>query len=160
MNMEVIKNKVSRLAKQVAEEQEVELFDIKLSGRDRLLLRVTIDKEGSVTLDDCERFSRSLEAILDVENPIPVSYSLEVSSPGLDRPLRELKDFEKNVGKLARIITVEKIEDQNLFIGRISMVNSKSLRLLVNDREIDIPFEKILRARLEVELKWQKNSSI
>jgi len=160
MNMEVIKNKVSRLAKQVAEEQEVELFDIKLSGRDRLLLRVTIDKEGSVTLDDCERFSRSLEAILDVEDPIPLSYSLEVSSPGLDRPLRELKDFEKNVGKLARIITVEKIEDQNLFIGRISMVNSKSLRLLVNDREIDIPFEKILRARLEVELKWQKNFSI
>jgi ribosome maturation factor RimP len=124
------------------------------------LLRVTIDKEGSVTLDDCERFSRSLEAILDVEDPIPLSYSLEVSSPGLDRPLRELKDFEKNVGKLARIITVEKIEDQNLFIGRISMVNSKSLRLLVNDREIDIPFEKILRARLEVELKWQKNFSI
>jgi len=160
MNMEVIKNKVSRLAKQVAEEQEVELFDIELSGRYKLLLRVTIDKEGGVTLDDCERFSRSLEAILDVENPIPVSYSLEVSSPGLDRPLRELKDFEKNVGKLARIITVEKIEDQNLFIGRISMVNSKSLRLLVNDREIDIPFEKILRARLEVELKWQKNSSI
>jgi ribosome maturation factor RimP len=160
MNMEVIKNKVSRLAKQVAEEQEVELFDIELSGRYKLLLRVTIDKEGGVTLDDCERFSRSLEAILDVEDLIPVSYTLEVSSPGLDRPLRELKDFEKNVGKLARIVTVEKIEDQNLFIGRISMVNSKSLRLLVNDREIDIPFEKILRARLEVELKWQKNSSI
>jgi ribosome maturation factor RimP len=158
--MEVIKNKVSRLAKQVAEEQEVELFNIELSGRYKLLLRVTIDKEGGVTLDDCERFSRSLEAILDVEDMIPVSYTLEVSSPGLDRPLRELKDFEKNVGKLARIVTVEKIEDQNIFIGRISMVNSKSLRLLVNDREIDIPFEKILRARLEVELKWQKSSSI
>lgn len=150
--MEIIKNKVSRLAKQVAEEQEVELFDIELSGRDRLLLRITIDKEDGVTLDDCERFSRSLEAILDVVDPIPVSYTLEVSSPGLDRPLRDLKDFEKNTGKLARIITVEKIEDQNLFIGRISGVNNKSLRLLVNDREIDIPFEKILKARLEIEL--------
>jgi ribosome maturation factor RimP len=150
--MEIIKSKVSRLAKQVAEELEVELFDIELSGRDKLLLRITIDKEGGVTLNDCERFSRSLEAILDVEDPIPVSYTLEVSSPGLDRPLRELKDFEKNVGKLARIITVDKIEDQNLFIGRISRTNNKSLRLLVNDREIDIPFEKILRARLEVEL--------
>jgi ribosome maturation factor RimP len=150
--MEIIKSKVSRLAKQVAEELEVELFDIELSGRDKLLLRITIDKEGGVTLNDCERFSRGLEAILDVEDPIPVSYTLEVSSPGLDRPLRELKDFEKNVGKLARIITVEKIEDQNLFIGRISRTNKKSLRLLVNDREIDIPFEKILRARLEVEL--------
>ena len=150
--MEIIKSKVSRLAKQVTEELEVELFDIELSGRDKLLLRITIDKEGGVTLNDCERFSKSLEAILDVEDPIPVSYTLEVSSPGLDRPLRELKDFEKNMGKLARIITVEKIEDQNLFIGRISRTNNKSLRLLVNDREIDIPFEKILRARLEVEL--------
>jgi ribosome maturation factor RimP len=150
--MEIIKSKVSRLAKQVAEELKVELFDIELSGRDKLLLRITIDKEGGVTLNDCERFSRSLEAILDVEDPIPVSYTLEVSSPGLDRPLRELKDFEKNMGKLARIITVEKIEGQNLFIGRISRTNNKSLRLLVNDREIDIPFEKILRARLEVEL--------
>jgi ribosome maturation factor RimP len=150
--MEIIKSKVSRLAKQVAEELKVELFDIELSGRDKLLLRITMDKEGGVTLNDCERFSRSLEAILDVEDPIPVSYTLEVSSPGLDRPLRELKDFEKNVGKLARIITVEKIENQNLFIGRISRANNKSLRLLVNDREIDIPFEKILRARLEVEL--------
>jgi ribosome maturation factor RimP len=150
--MEIIKSKVSRLAKQVAEELQVELFNIELSGKDKLLLRITIDKEGGVTLNDCERFSRSLEAILDVEDPIPVSYTLEVSSPGLDRPLRELKDFEKNVGKLARIITVEKIEDQNLFIGRISRTNNKSLRLLVNNREIDLPFEKILRARLEIEL--------
>jgi len=150
--MEIIKNKVSRLAKQVAEEQEVEIFDIGLSGKDKLLLRITIDKEGGVTLDDCERFSRSLEAILDVEDLVPVSYTLEVSSPGLDRPLRELKDFEKNMGKLARIITVEKIENQNLFIGRISRVNNKFLLLLVNNREIDIPFEKILRARLEIEL--------
>ena len=150
--MEIIKNKVSKLAKQVAQEQEVEIFDIELSGKDKLLLRITIDKEGGVTLDDCERFSRSLEAILDVEDPIPVSYTLEVSSPGLDRPLRELKDFEKNMGKLARIITVEKIENKNLFIGRISRVNNKFLMLLVKDREIDIPFEKILRARLEIEL--------
>lgn len=158
--MDIIKNKVTKLARQVAEEQEVELFDIALSGRDRILLRVTIDKEGGVTLDDCERFSRSLEAILDIEDPIPVSYTLEVSSPGLDRPLRDLKDFEKNLRKLARIVTVEKIENRNLFIGRILQVNGESIRLLVNGHEIDIPFVKISKARLEVELKCQKSSSI
>ncbi|MGQ9570200.1 MAG: ribosome maturation factor RimP [Thermodesulfovibrionales bacterium] len=158
--MDIIKNKVTKLARQVAEEQEVELFDIALSGRDRILLRVTIDKEGGVTLDDCERFSRSLEAILDIEDPIPVSYTLEVSSPGLDRPLRDLKDFEKNLRKLARIVTVEKIENRNLFIGRILQVNGESIRLLVNRHEIDIPFVKISKARLEVELKCQKSSSI
>jgi ribosome maturation factor RimP len=158
--MEIIKNKVAKLAKKVADDQKVELFDIELSGRDKLLLRVIIDKEGGVTLDDCERFSRSLEAILDVEDPIPVSYTLEVSSPGLDRPLRDIKDFEKNLGKLARIITSEKIENKNLFIGKIFKVNSESLKLLVDEHEIEIPFNRISKARLEVELKCQKSSSI
>jgi len=150
--MEGIKNRVLELVKQVADEQGVELFDIELLGRGKLLLRVMIDKEGGITLDDCERFSRSLEALLDVEDPIPMSYTLEVSSPGLDRPLKELKDFEKNMGKLARIITIEKIENQNLFIGRILNANSDFLKLLVHGREIDIPFDKISKARLEVEI--------
>lgn len=150
--MEGIKNRVLNLVKQVADEQGVELFDIELLGRGKLLLRVMIDKEGGITLDDCERFSRSFEALLDVEDPIPMSYTLEVSSPGLDRPLKELKDFEKNIGKLARIITIEKIENQNLFIGRILKANSDFLKLLVYGREIDIPFDKISKARLEVEI--------
>jgi ribosome maturation factor RimP len=150
--MEGIKNRVLTLAKQVADEQGVELFDIELLGRGKLLLRVMIDKEGGVTLNDCEGFSRSFEAILDVEDPIPASYTLEVSSPGLDRPLKDMKDFEKNIGKLARIITIEKIENQNLFIGRILKVSSDFLKLLVHGREIDIPFDKISKARLEVEI--------
>lgn len=150
--MEEIKNRVLKLANQVADEQGVELFDIELLGKGKLLLRVMIDKEGGITLADCERFSRSFEALLDVEDPIPMSYTLEVSSPGLDRPLKELKDFEKNIGKLARIITIEKIESQNLFIGRILKVSSDFLKLLVHGREIDIPFDKISKARLEVEI--------
>lgn len=158
--MELIKNKVAELAEQVAGDMGVEIFDITISGGDRFLLRVTIDKEGGVTLDDCEKFSRSLEAILDVEDPIPHSYTLEVSSPGLNRPLRNIKDFKKNIGKLARIVTSEKIDKRNLFIGRILEVNSEYIRLLVNGQEIDIPFEVISRARLEVEFKCQKNSSI
>jgi ribosome maturation factor RimP len=150
--MEGIKNRVFKLAKQVADEQGVELFYIELLGKGKLLLRVMIDKEGGITLDDCESFSRSFEALLDVEDPIPASYTLEVSSPGLDRPLKELKDFEKNIGKLARIITTEKIESQNLFGGRILKVSSDFLKLLVHGREIDIPFDKISKARLEVEI--------
>ncbi|MGB9716132.1 MAG: ribosome maturation factor RimP [Thermodesulfovibrionales bacterium] len=158
--MEIIKNKVTEMAKKVADEQGLEIFDISLSGRERFMLRVTIDKEGGVTLEDCERFSRSLEAILDVEDLIPVSYTLEVSSPGLDRPLRDKRDFEKNIGKLARIVTFENINNRNIFVGRILKTNSEYIRLLVNGQEIDIPFEKISKARLEVELKCQKSSSI
>jgi ribosome maturation factor RimP len=158
--MDEIKKRVLKLAEQVAEDLGVELFDLELLGKGKLLLRVMIDKEGGVTLDDCERFSRSLEALLDVENPIPVSYTLEASSPGLDRPLRDLKEFEKHIGKLARIITAEKIENQNLFIGRILEVNKDSVKLFFHGRELDIPFDKISKARLEVELKCQKSSAI
>ncbi len=157
--MDEIKKRVLKLAEQAAEELGVELFDLELLGKGKLLLRVMIDREEGVTLDDCERFSRSLEALLDVENPIPVSYTLEVSSPGLDRPLRDLKEFEKHIGKLARIITAEKIENQNLFIGRILDVNRDFVKLSFHCRELDIPFDKISKARLEVELKCQKSSA-
>ncbi len=151
--MDDIKQKISELTRQVADEQGLEIFDIELLGKGKLLLRVVIDKEGGVTLDDCERYSKSFGAVLNVEDPFPGPYTLEISSPGLDRPLKGIKDFEKNIGKLIRIVTVEKIENQGFFIGRIMKVDSNFIKLLVNKREIDIPFEKISKARLEVELK-------
>lgn len=154
------KQKVLRLAKQVADEQGVEIFDIELLGKGKLLLRVIIDKEGGVTLGDCERLSKSLGTVLDVEDLFPGSYTMEISSPGLDRPLKGIKDFEKNIGRLARIITIEKIENQNFFIGRITKINGNFIKFLVNGSEIDIPFEKISKAKLEVELKCQKNSAM
>lgn len=148
------------IAKQVADEQGVELFDIEMLGSGKMILRAFIDREGGVTLNDCERFSRSLSALLDVEDPLTRSYTLEVSSPGLDRPLRDMKDFLKNSGKLARVITIEKIEDQNFFIGRIKEVAHNLVTLVVNNREIAIPFEKISKAKLEVELTCPKNSAM
>jgi ribosome maturation factor RimP len=157
--MNTQKQKVLMLAEQVAGEHGVELFDIELLGKGKVVLRAVIDKEGGVTLDDCERFSRSLGALLDVEDPLPRSYTLEVSSPGLDRPLRDMKDFQKNSGKLARVITVEKIENQNFFIGRIKEVEHNLIMLSVSNREIAIPFEKISKAKLEVELTCPKNSA-
>jgi ribosome maturation factor RimP len=157
--MNTLKQKVLMLAKQVADEHGVELFDIELLGRGKLLLRAVIDKEEGVTLDDCERFSRSLSAILDVEDPLPCSYTLEVSSPGLDRPLRDMKDFQENSGKLARVITVEKIENQNFFIGRIKEVVHNLVTLTVSNREVAIPFEKISKAKLEIDLTCPKNSA-
>ena len=157
--MNTLKQKVSEIAEQVANEHGVELFNVELLGKGKVVLRATIDKEGGVTLDDCERFSRSLGALLDVEDALPRSYTLEVSSPGLDRPLRDMKDFQKNSGKLARIITVEKIENQNFFIGRIKEVAHNLITLSVSNREIAIPFEKISKAKLEVELTCQKNSA-
>jgi ribosome maturation factor RimP len=150
--MSDLRQKVSRLAEQVADEQGVELFDIELLGKGKLLVRTIIDKKDGITLDDCERFSKSFEAVLDVENLIHGPYTIEVSSPGLDRPLRHLDDFIKNKGKLARIVTKEKIADQNFFVGRIGEISDGSIRVLMNDRELIISFDEISKARLEIEL--------
>ncbi|MEJ2698029.1 MAG: ribosome maturation factor RimP, partial [Candidatus Sulfobium sp.] len=115
-------------------------------------VRVYIDKEEGVTLDDCERVSRALSAVLDVEDPIHSPYVLEVSSPGLDRPLRRLEDFEENVGKLARVVTGESIDGRTFFVGRITAVKNGDVRLaLEGGKEIELPFEQVTKARLEIE---------
>jgi ribosome maturation factor RimP len=150
--MSDVRQKVSELAAQVADEQGLVIFDIELLGKGKLLLRVMLDKEGGVTLDDCERFSKSFAVLLDVENPVPSSYTLEVSSPGMDRPLKNMNDFEKNIGKLARIVTAEKIRNQSFFVGRISGIEGKIVQLSVKGHEIPIPFDSISKARLEIEL--------
>lgn len=150
----IVEQKVSELAMQVAEEHGFEIVGVDLLGRGRrMLLRVAIDKDGGVTLDDCEMFSRSLDTLLDVEDLIHGAYTLEVSSPGLDRPLNTLKDFEKSIGKLVRVITKEKVDNQNFFVGRIIEVAGNLIRLSTEKKEINIFFDNISKARLEIEIR-------
>jgi len=147
-----IRQKLLEMAQQIALSQGVKIADIELLGKGKILLRVFLEKENGITLNDCERFSKSFGALMDVESPLTGSYTLEVSSPGLDRPLRTIKDFENNRGKLARIVTAEKIENQNFFLGRIVEVSDTVIRIQIKDHEIDIPFHMITRTRLEIEL--------
>lgn len=160
METPAIKHKVYQLACRAADMEGLEVVSVDLlgSGR-RLLLRVFVDKTGGVTVGDCERMSRSLEALLDVEDPISGSYVLEVSSPGLDRPLVSQRDFEKNIGRLARIVTSEKIDGQSFFVGRIADAGEGWVRLTIEakggGRDIFIPSGNISKARLEIEMKKQ-----
>lgn len=150
----IVEELILKLAGQVAEGQGVEVIGVNLLGSwNRMLLRVTIDKDGGVTLDDCEKFSRNLGSLLEIEDPIQSAYTLEVSSPGLDRPLTTLKDFEGNIGRLVRVITKEKIDNQNFFLGRIIGVAGNIIRLSIDKEERGIFFENISRARLEIEIK-------
>lgn len=152
--MEDMKNKIKELADSIAAQHAVEIVDIELAGSSRKpLIRIFIDKENGVTLDDCGKYSRALSVLFDVEDPIPTAYVLEVSSPGLDRPLKALRDFERSIGKLVRIITRARIEEQNIFTGRIAGVGGGNITLSFNDKEIEIPFDQISKARLEIELK-------
>ena len=151
--------KIQQLAGRVADELGFELVEVSLLGRGkRTLLRVIIDREGGITLDDCEIFSRRFEGFMDVEDLIAQSYTLEVSSPGLDRPLRTVNDFKKNIGNLIRITTKEIINNQSFFLGRLKDVRDNIISIsLYEERgtpeEIDIPYDNIARAQLEIEVK-------
>lgn len=152
------RHKIQTLAAQAAEDEGLELVGVDLLGKGKgMLLRVVVDKESGVTIGDCERMSRGLEALLDVEDPIRGSYVLEVSSPGLDRPLADRRDFERQIDKLARIVTTEKLDNQTFFIGRIIDVGEGWVRLRIEQKgggkDLFIPLEKIAKARLEIEIK-------
>lgn len=151
---EDMKKKITELADSLAGQYAVDIVDVELAGSSRKpLIRIFIDKENGVTLDDCGKFSRALSALLDVEDPIPTSYILEVSSPGLDRPLKVMRDFERSIGKLVRIVTRTKIDEQYVFTGRLARVEGENIILSFDDKEMEIPFDQISRARLEIELK-------
>ncbi|MGC2062076.1 MAG: ribosome maturation factor RimP [Thermodesulfovibrionales bacterium] len=152
--MATVKERLSELAGPVAGQLDVDIVDIELAGNARrTLVRVFLDKPGGVTLEDCAKFSRALSAVLDVEDPISTRYVLEVSSPGLDRPLKTKKDFYRSIGKLARIVTREKIDGEAFLVGRIQAANEHTVAVLVDgSREVRIPFEQISKARLEIEL--------
>ncbi len=132
----------------------IELVDLdlkKMGGK--ALLRVYIDTASGVTLDDCEQVSREVEALLDVEDPIPYSYVLEVSSPGLDRPLKKPEDFIRFTGNMVRVVTREPIEKQTFFVGSLAEAKDNDIVLhLSRDREVIIPYDNISSARLEVEV--------
>lgn len=156
METNATKQKVYELASQAAEDEGLELISVDILGSGkRTLLKVVVDKDGGVTIGDCEKMSRCLEAILDVEDPIKWPYVLEVLSPGLDRPLVKQTDFERNIERLARVITTDKIDNQTFFIGRIIDVGEGWLRLKLGKKgegkDIFIPMDKISKARLEIE---------
>ncbi|MCX7913813.1 MAG: ribosome maturation factor RimP [Thermodesulfovibrionales bacterium] len=156
MKVEMLKQKIYEIASEVAIDEGVEIYDVQIQGTGRrTLLRVLIDKDGGVTINDCEKVSKSLSVLLDVEDLIKTPYILEVSSPGIDRPLVKQKDFKRNIGKLIKIVTLEKINNQTFFKGRIIDVGEDWIRILLEKKgkaeDIFIPINKISKATLEIE---------
>ena len=135
----------------------VELKNTKGGWVFRVFIETT---EGSAGLADCERVSRRLSVFLDVEDLIESSYTLEVSTPGLDRPLRVERDYQRFKGKLASVKTNRAIDGQKRFLGRLGGFDDGNLLLqLVEHRErksLRIPFKDIESGRLEVELDMNR----
>jgi len=117
------------------------------------VLRIYIDKPGGVGLQDCERVSKQASALLDEENLILRRYVLEVSSPGIERPLFKEADYRRFVGKEIRLFTTETIEDRRKFTGLIRTFSEGVLKLDFDGETYQIPFSKIRKANLVHQFK-------
>jgi ribosome maturation factor RimP len=162
MNRQEAIEKVEEIAERVARPEGIEVVEVELKGSGRnQLLRIFIDKPAGVTHADCEFVSQQVGTILDVEDPIPGSYSLEVSSPGVERKLRKWEDWPRFTGKKAKVVLKEPApvtgtgdnqgtENLKHFEGLISRAENHTVTVeLSAGREIVFPFEQIDRANLK-----------
>jgi ribosome maturation factor RimP len=153
--------RIRAAAERVAASRGLELFDLTLAREaPGWVVRVTIDRPGpaagpedSVGIEDCALVSRELGTILDVEDPLDRTYTLEVTSPGLDRPLRHEGDFRRFAGRMASLVLEAAVDGQTFFNGRIEGVEGGEVVLLVGKRNRvhRIPLSLVKRARLDVE---------
>jgi ribosome maturation factor RimP len=130
------------------------LVDVELKGAGaNHLLRVYIDKPGGVTHADCQLISEQVSTILDVEDPIPGRYTLEVSSPGLDRKLVKPTDYEHFAGRRARLVLREPVGSQRVFEGRLAGLEAGRVRLDSGEGQLtELELSNISKARLIVDL--------
>jgi ribosome maturation factor RimP len=151
---------VRTVAARVAAGYGLEIFDVQFRREaPGMVLRIQIDRPGpaasaedSVSVEDCARVSRDLSAILDVEDVVPIAYTLEVSSPGLDRPLRQLDDYRRFAGRRAKIVVRGQVDGQGFFRGTLGGIDGREVLIDGEDgRTHRVPVDVITRANLEVE---------
>jgi ribosome maturation factor RimP len=154
MSKETVEEKVRMAAVAVAEKHGFELVHAERLGAGKALtVRVFIDKPGGVTHDDCSVYSREFGELLELEDLIPTAYLLEVSSPGIERGLYSLDDFEKHAGKLARVRTTAPIDGQKNFRGRIERIEGDVIHFDDKTRgAVSFGFDAVAKANLEVDL--------
>lgn len=143
-----IKQHIIDLIEPLIKDNFMELVDVELLNTD--YLKIVIDKQGGVSLDDCSFISKSVNMLLNVSG---YNFSLEVSSPGIDRPLKKIKDFEKYIGKKARIITKESIKGINVFEGIIEKIKDEIITINIDKGAVEINFNSIKKANLIGEFK-------
>lgn len=149
---------VRELAEPIVTEHNLELVDIEHHRDSRgWVLRITLDKENGVTLDDCTKISKELGTILEVRDVISYPYHLEVSSPGLGRPLKTLRDFEKHLGRKVAIKTSALLNGRRNFKGTLQSIQDGNVYLDIEGNSWEIPFTTINQAKLIYEFPEKFN---
>jgi ribosome maturation factor RimP len=153
MSKAAVLPKIEEIAGRVAEPLGIEIVEIELKGGGRnQCLRVSIDKPEGVTHTDCETVSRQLGEELDADDLIPAHYTLEVSSPGVERKLFKLKDFERFAGQKAKVVLREPVENLKTLEGRLSGVEDGRIALeLAGGNRVQFPLTQVERANLKFE---------
>ena len=148
-----VTERIEQILAPILSDDSIELVDLEFmpEGK-RWMLRIYIDKEGGITLADCEKVNRELGRALDVEDLIDHPYTLEVSSPGLTRPLKKIKDFARYKGKPCRIVTQEPMEGRKEFRGEILDAKDDKVEIKGKIDVFTIPICAIKKANLEFEL--------
>ncbi len=151
-NREQYEKRTEELILPLLEKRSFELYDIEyVREGSEYFLRVYIDKPGGITIEDCVDVSREMNEILDREDYIKEAYTFEVSSPGLSRPLKKTKDFERAMGKEVEIHTFSAIEKQKLFIGELLSYSDEAVCIKTDEGEKEFPRKSISLIRLYID---------
>jgi ribosome maturation factor RimP len=142
--------KAAKIAEPILESMGLELVDIEFRREQAgWVLRIYIDREGGVTLDDCASASREVGAAIEIEDLIEQHYSLEVSSPGLTRPLKRLQDFERFKGCYAKLKFYGPVDGKKSVVGMIKGIDQNRVVIDLEGYEMKIDFSEIAKANLE-----------
>lgn len=145
-------NKVREMVEPQVTGLGLELVDIEyIKESNHWYLRIYIDKDGGVDIDDCATVSHKISEVLDRENPIPQAYMLEVSSPGIERPLRKREDYNKYQGKLVSVYSIEPYQGFSRFTGNLRGIIDNNIILEYSGKEIAIPFDLVDKAHITFE---------
>jgi ribosome maturation factor RimP len=148
----VVAKRVTSLLEPILDEMGFELVDVEyLSNYGKWVLRLYIDKETGVTIDDCVRVSREIGDIIDVKGVVTHEYTLEVSSPGIDRPLRKEKDFVGAVGKKVKVRTITPMNGRRNFIGYLKDFENGTIYIEMDGGSVALPWAEVDKANLVYE---------
>ncbi|MEC0373060.1 ribosome maturation factor RimP [Paenibacillus chibensis] len=151
MSTPKIKETVEEMVQPFLDEHNFELVDVEyVKEGSNYFLRVYVDKEGGIDIDDCGMVSEYLSQKLDENDPIPTAYFLEVSSPGAERPLKKSEDVAKAVGKDVFVTVYEAVDGQKEFEGRLLSFDNEELVISMGKKQYAIPYAKVASARLAI----------
>ncbi|MFO8088466.1 MAG: ribosome maturation factor RimP [Desulfatiglandaceae bacterium] len=149
---ERVTGRVTALVEPVIEEMGFELVDVEfLTDRGRKVLRIYVDAEGGITLDECVEVSREVGTLIDLEDVVSDQYVLEVSSPGLDRPLKKEKDFAAAVGRKVKVKMKKPVEQRRNFTGILKSFENDVITLQFDNHIVDLPLKEVESARIVYE---------